>query len=187
MKANYFLGILAAFTLGTSIGSMQTVFAQTQTADEHDRQTGNNEIKINVLSAVLAVPEISYERFVADNMGLGVSIGVSLESPEQMSTRQYIAPYYRLYFGRRKAKGIFIEGNSGVVRQHERKVEVQNSGLELITERKTVNFGMGAAVGYKLTVRNGFSSEIYAGGGNLFGDSVEDLYPRIGLSICKRF
>lgn len=31
--------------------------------------TGNNEIKVNILYLVLGLPEISYERLIADNMG----------------------------------------------------------------------------------------------------------------------
>ncbi len=42
-------------------------------------QGGNNEIKINLLFTVLGVPEVTYERLLADNMGVGASVLVALD------------------------------------------------------------------------------------------------------------
>ena len=59
---------------------------------------------------------------------------------------------------------------------------------DYVIDEKTTNFGMGAAVGFKLLTRNNYVGELFAGAGRLFGDSLDfEMYPRLGLSIGKRF
>ena len=42
-------------------------------------ELSNNEIRINVPSAIAGLPELTYERTFADNMGAGISIAFQLE------------------------------------------------------------------------------------------------------------
>ena len=152
---------------------------------------GNNELRINLLMSIIGLPELTYERYIADNMGVGLSVAVSLDKMENMSTRSIILPYYRLYFGSKKASGFFIEGNMAVVRQKELDYNYYyDNGVTYQSElhtRLTTNFGFGGAIGVKLLARNGFVGEVYLGGGRLFGESIAEAYPRIGVSLGKRF
>lgn len=148
-------------------------------------QTGDNEIRLNMLTAIIGYPEINYERFLTDNMGVGMAAAISLESKEDMSLRWFAMPYYRLYFGDKKASGFFIEGNLAVINQTAEDYDYttgQYLGLKNYT-----NGGIGAAVGGKFLTRNGFVGEVYGGVGRLFGNSPTDVYPRFGISIGKRF
>jgi len=151
---------------------------------------GNNELRINLLMSIIGLPELTYERYIADNMGVGLSVAVSLDKMENMSTRSIILPYYRLYFGSKKASGFFIEGNMAVVGQKELTYDYYYDGniyqSELYT-RSTTNFGFGAAAGVKLLARNGFVGEVYLGLGRLFGESIAEGYPRVAISLGKRF
>lgn len=153
---------------------------------------GNNELRINLLMSLIGLPELTYERYIADNMGVGLSVAVSLDKMENMSTRSIILPYYRLYFGSKKASGFFIEGNMALVRQKELDYNYyyDNNGDyyqgDLYT-RSTTNFGFGAATGVKFLARNGFVGEVYLGLGRLFGESIAEGYPRVGISLGKRF
>ena len=151
----------------------------------------NNELRINLLMSIIGLPELTYERYVADNMGVGLSVAVSLDKMENMSTRSIILPYYRLYFGSKKASGFFIEGNMALVRQKELDYNYYyDNGVTYQSElytRLTTNFGFGGAIGVKLLARNGFVGEVYLGGGRLFGESIAEAYPRIGVSLGKRF
>ena len=151
----------------------------------------NNELRINLLMSIIGLPELTYERYVADNMGVGLSVAVSLDKMENMSTRSIISPYYRLYFGNKKASGFFIEGNMALVRQKELDYNYYyDNGVTYQSElytRLTTNFGFGGAIGVKLLARNGFVGEVYLGGGRLFGESIAEAYPRIGVSLGKRF
>jgi len=154
-------------------------------------QRDDNELRINLATSIIGFPELNYERFIEDNMGVGLAGSVSLEKIEDMSMRWYALPYYRLYFGKKKASGFFIEGNMALLGQKENHYEsyfVNNTYVQgpLYTTSKT-NFGFGGAIGVKLLARNGFTGEVYAGGGRLFGDYLNGAYPRIGVCIGKRF
>jgi hypothetical protein len=152
---------------------------------------GNNELRINLLMSIIGLPELTYERYISDNMGVGLSVAFSVDKMENMSTRSIILPYYRLYFGSKKASGFFIEGNMALVRQKELDYNYYyDNGVTYQSEiytRLTTNFGFGGAIGVKLLARNGFVGEVYLGGGRLFGESIAEAYPRIGVSLGKRF
>ncbi|WP_432710444.1 hypothetical protein [Pedobacter sp.] len=107
-------------------------------------------------------------------MGIGVSAMVSLLDDQDV--RYALLANYRLYFGNKKANGFFIEGNMGVVaEEHELKKSTK------------AYFGLGAATGAKFLTRNGLLGEAYLGAGRLLGNSSSGYYPRVGVTIGKRF
>lgn len=147
--------------------------------------TGNNEIKLNLLYMSLGIPEISYERLVADNMGVGVSTMVSLTNDETL--RFGILADYRLYFGNNKANGFFIEGNSGLISKKDTYYYYNVNNESGVIEKTKAYLGLGAACGAKFLTRNGFLGEAYLGVDRLLGNGSEDFYPRIGITLGKRF
>lgn len=161
---------------------------QTETLNGSD----NNELRINLLMAIIGLPELNYERYFSDNMGVGMAVAVSLEKTSNMSTRAVFTPFYRLYFGNKKASGFFIEGNMAVEGQKQINSNYSydqygNAYPTIVSTRFTTNFGFGAAIGEKFLARNGFVGEVYLGGGRLFGESIDQAYPRIGVCLGKRF
>jgi hypothetical protein len=148
---------------------------------------GNNEIKVNLLYLVFGLPEISYERLVTDNMGVGLSAVVSVEDDQDI--RYAFLASYRLYFGNKKANGFFIEGNMGVISEEEGTYYYmpENNGYSQATKSNRAYFGLGAAAGAKFLTRNGLLGEAYLGAGRLLGDSQSEFYPRMGITIGKRF
>lgn len=173
------------------------VFGQNQNSSTNQTQnllngTDNNELRINLLMSIAGLPELSYERYIADNMGVGLSAAISLDKFENESMRSIILPYYRVYFGSKKASGFFIEGNMAVVGQKESydtydyysNTTYPSLGYNI---KSTTNFGLGAAIGAKFLTRNNFLGEVYLGVGRLFGESILSAYPRVGISLGKRF
>ncbi len=156
-------------------------------------QGGNNEIKINLLFTVLGVPEVTYERLLADNMGVGASVLVALD--RTFDYKFAFVPYYRIYFGAKKASGFFIEGNASLITfqdyDYYYNASTYPSGYKTgSTSSTATSLGLGAAAGAKFLTRNGFLGEVYLGGGRTFGkDSGSNLsgYARIGITIGKRF
>jgi len=150
--------------------------------------TGNNEIKVNLLYLVLGLPEISYERLISDNMGVGLSTTVAIDDQD---LRHAFLASYRLYFGNKKANGFFIEGNMGVISEKEYNSYYyylpENNGYNEVTKSNRTYFGLGAAAGAKFLTRNGFLGEAYLGAGRLLGESQSEYYPRVGITIGKRF
>ena len=165
-------------------------FAFTQTTEEVARSTaplqqmGDNEFKVNILYTALGIPEITYERLLNDNSGVGISAGFSIEKKEEMAYRYGITPYYRMYFGYRKASGFFIEAN-GIVLGH--SYEDYNGTETSLNSEVRTQFGLGAAVGGKFLSRNGLIGELHGGLGRVFGDNSLGAYPRFGISLGKRF
>jgi hypothetical protein len=155
------------------------------------KDDGKHEIKINMATAIGGFPELSYEYFPIDNMGIGISAGFAVEDKEFLTNRAQFTPYYRLYFGNKKSSGFFIEGNMAYSFQAETTNELVYDSLSssyrsISKSAKSSGFGFGAAIGVKLLARNRFTGEIYAGGGRLFNRNIIGGYPRVGLSLGIR-
>lgn len=149
---------------------------------------GNNEIKLNLLFTVLGMPEITYERIIGDNMGAGLAVLFNLE--KEVDYKFSMTPYYRVYFGNKKASGFFIEANASVItNKYELVYDYYYGSGGDYREETHVNLGLGAAVGGKFLTRNGFLGEAYLGVGRVFGDrrAIIDAYPRVGFTLGKRF
>jgi hypothetical protein len=151
----------------------------------------NNEIKLNIPFTIAGLPEINYERIVDDNVGVGLAAAVAVDKPENMPYRTQITPFGRLYFGKKKAAGFFIEANLTACKQREiyEGWDYDSSGnyISTIVDQSSFNIGFGAALGVKLLTKNGFMGDIFLGGGRLFGNSVSGGYLRMGLTIGRRF
>jgi hypothetical protein len=185
MKKVLQIGLLLALSFTGYAQKIDTVKSSIQKNAEAIGHGGNNELKINLLYTVLGIPEVSYERLLADNMGLGASILLGLDN----STGYKFAfiPHYRVYFGAKKANGFFIEGNTGIF-----SLDDYDNVYFGPTRPRYVKsyFGLGAAAGAKFLTRNGFLGEAYFGAGRLFGNEDNfsaGAYPRIGITIGKRF
>lgn len=174
-----------------TLSMVQLTKAQDSSKNMSISDEGNNELRLNITNAIGGMPEVTYEYFPIDNMGIGVSVAIAAESMEFLNNRAQFTGFYRLYFGKKKSCGFFIEGNMAYCFQGERveNVVYDSSTLSFkysYTENKSNNFGFGAAIGVKLLARNRFVGEIYAGGGRLFNKSIVGGYPRVGLSLGIR-
>jgi len=190
MKKILLLALLSICSIISQAQQTDSVKTSIQKNAEAMGHGGNNELKINLLFTVIGMPEISYERILADNMGVGVSVFVGLDN--SLDYKFGFTPHYRLYFGAKKASGFFIEGNASVLTMRD---YYYNSAASYpygsYGERTTyTNLGLGAAAGAKFLTRNGFLGEAYLGVGRVFGDGSgynEETIPRVGITIGKRF
>ena len=95
---------IAALILG--LGWSTTTMAQKNSSN----QEGNNEFKINMGYVLLEFPELTYERIINEESATGVSVNFALD--RNINFNYGVIPYYRFYFGEKRAAGFFIEGNS---------------------------------------------------------------------------
>ena len=160
-----------------------TVFSQEENPSVLFKQ---NEIKLNVGALSFGFPEFSYERLLGSDMGVGISGMISLF--EESSLEYQIVPFYRMYFAqKRPSSGFFIEVNAALVAQSEEQdfyytfYPVENK------KEQGVFFGVGAAVGVKWLNSRGLVGEAFVGAGRIYGDPFYEVYPRVGVSIGKRF
>lgn len=155
------------------------------------KKYGSNEIKLNTLYLPGGYPELSYERILGNNSAVGLSAGFLINSAgpnyatDIITFDKAIFPYYRYYFGQRRAAGFFVEGNTIVY-----------SRESVSQEDKETGWGIGLAAGIKIIIKDNWNVDLMAGGGvNINkGNSnpsgyldFPDMYPRLGLSIGKRF
>jgi hypothetical protein len=149
-----------------------------------------NELRLNMLSSMLGLLDVNYERFLSDNSGLGFSTILSLESKEDAGIRSMLVPYFRVYFGKGYASGGFVEANAAIAREAYPNYTYTITGMGYLVDKTyqyQTTFGLGTAIGYKMVGRNGIVGEFSLGLGRLFGNSYTELYPRVGICIGKRW
>lgn len=149
-----------------------------------------NEIKLNTFYLFGGYPEVSYERMLGNRSAIGLTIGLLIDTERQGYVNDLITfdyalfPYYRSYFGKIRGAGFFLEGN-GIVFSRTSKIDKQ----------KELGAGLGIGMGYKFPIKKNWSLEFVVGGGyNLLQEPCinssfcfPDMYPRLGLTIGKRF
>ncbi len=136
---------------------------------------GDNELKINAAYLLAGFAEITYERMLRDDSAIGISAGFALDN--NIDYRFAAIPYYRLYFGKKRAAGFFVEGNANFFSER---------NFESDTE---FGAGLGLAIGGKFINAIGWVAELFLGlGRNLVNnDNISEAYPRVGILVGKRF
>lgn len=155
-----------------------------------------NELKVNLPLLIFGThPEISYERILASDISIGASLGVSLNK-ENYPYQFMFTPHFRWFFGgssksmEKSGTGFFIEANGAT---YSRVVETYPNpgGTNVYDNQKSIfGAGLGVALGWKYLSKNNWVGEIYGGAGrNFLKNDYEgaEAYPRVGISIGKRF
>lgn len=168
-----------------------------------ERYAEKNELRLNpiyLFGTNSVFPEVSYERTLSHRSALGLSVGFLMGLEDKfnyvddfISHNFSVLPYYRHYFGKKPARGFFIEGNSIIL--------LRESFLEDGDEWK---LGIGLGIGAKFEIRNSWSIGFVLGGGTVFEQQNEsnaaaeagviapslnfpNMYPRLGITIGKWF
>ena len=155
----------------------------------------NNEIKLNMLE-LLIMPAlgVNFEHFLNSSSSFGVYGFVNFGWDEGYRYEKIeVAPYYRIYFQRQNKldnKGLFTEVfaglNLGETEYFEYTDEFNYQMGNLYLE-EYFGIALGVAVGYKFINFNNYSFEVFAGAGRFLNNQRIQAYPRVGLSIGKRF
>ena len=107
--------------------------------------------------------------------------------------RAAFLPFGRLYFSNEHAAGFYIEANGGLILEKSKTYyyDYYSSYSGVMQSAPTINtysnIGLGVAIGYKFLTKNNWVGDIFAGAGRVFGESNIDAYPRVGITIGKRF
>lgn len=169
----------------------QSFGQETQTSEAKnvkDNSMGNNEIKLNVVYLLAGIPEVGYEYLINEESGVGVNLLFAIDS--DIEFKFALTPYYRFYFGKKKAAGFFAEG-FGMVNVIDYEYDYYYYGYDdsyYVSDDPETDFALGVAVGGKFLTKSGFVFEIYGGvGRNLFNNNTDDFVPRFGITFGKRF
>ena len=166
-----------------------------------------NELKLNLGTTVfLLYPEISYERVFKEDLSFGFSAGINL-NPNHYFMNSYLnfnlTPYFRWFFGgnrvatQKTGAGFFIEGSGsffGANDYYNRYYyDCYESGFcgTYHNRSSTAGAGIGLGIGWKYISKNNWVGEFMLGAGrdlvNTSRYSNDNFYPRVGVSIGKRF
>jgi hypothetical protein len=147
-----------------------------------------NELKGNALFLVAGALEVSYEKLLNEESGVGVSLFLAIT--DDFDTNFALTPYYRFYFGKKPAAGFFVEG-FGTLNSYDDSIYTgQNSSYNYYKDISRTDFALGFGLGSKWTTKSGFLFEINAGvGRNLFNSSDTDheIIGRGGIILGYRF
>lgn len=158
------------------------IFAQNEM-----EQKVRDEIKLNIPISLGGYIEGSYERLLNDESAFGVSFGFSVE--DNIDYVASLVPYYRFYFGKKMAAGFFVEANAAFYGEEYEVVLLQFDGSGNSRSKSAFGAGLGMAIGGKFLNKKGWVGELVGGLGRNFlnTDNISGAYPRVGLSIGKRF
>lgn len=144
-----------------------------------------NEIKGNALLLVSGFTEITYERILDKDSGIGVSAFYT--KIENTDIKFSLTPYYRVYFGKKNPRGFYIE-SFGMLNTGERKDQFYNDNGFYSRKTKYTDFALGFGLGAKWIHRKGFVFEFGAGiGRNLIESSSPPIVGRGGISFGYQF
>lgn len=144
-----------------------------------------NELKINAAFLVAGVLEITYERLLTEDSGVGISFLYGKR--EDVNSFYSVTPYYRAYFGKKPAAGFFVEG-FGMLNSEVETYAYYDGQNYNQDEKRYTDFALGFGLGSKWVHKRGFVFEINAGvGRNLFNNNIYDVVPRAGITLGYRF
>ncbi|MBB1194199.1 DUF3575 domain-containing protein [Flavobacterium sp. SOK18b] len=148
-----------------------------------------NEIKGNALFLVLGAVEITYERLITEDSGLGATVFFVAE--DEFDSNFNLTPYYRAYFGKKTAAGFFVEGFSMISTGKDgsySQYDPVNQNYYTVKGKQYSDFALGFGLGSKWIHKRGFVFEINAGiGRNLLSTNSPEIVPRGGITLGYRF
>lgn len=166
---------LSRFTIGYSQENQKVDFLK-------------NEIKVNALFLVAGALEVTYERIINEETGLGAAVFIAIT--DDFDTNFALTPYYRFYFGKKPAAGFFVEGFGSLNSYEDSVYNWEINGDSSYKDVSRTDFALGFGLGSKWTTKRGFLLEINAGvGRNLFNssDTDQEIVGRGGITLGYRF
>lgn len=147
------------------------------------------EIKVNVFTLLLGGLNVTYEKTLDDESGLGISVFASADE-NNFTTKFSLTPFYRFYFGTKPAAGFYIEG-FGMFNTFKHTDIIFSSNASNYSETQS-DLALGFGLGGKWITKKGLIFEINSGiGRNLFNSQSKDyghlMVLRGGLSMGYRF
>lgn len=152
------------------------------------------ELKLNMLE-LLVMPAIgiTYERYINPTSSYGAYGFVNFGIDEGYRYEKFeFAPFYRIYFQHQNKldnKGLYTEVFTGVSTGEtdffDYDSDTRNYGT--LYTQEYIGIALGVTLGYKFINQSNYVFELFAGAGRFLNKQEVQAYPRVGLSIGKRF
>ncbi len=192
-KKNFMKKLFTALTL---LLALLNVNAQELNSNQESGSQRKNDIVIDPI-LLIAVPmlNVSYERILTENMGVGVNAMITLG--DQVDDLKQFSPYFRFYMGKKYASGFFFEGFVPVTTQNEGFYNIVYDSPTNTTyynyggEKNVTTVGIGFGVGGKWVIKDRLVIEASGGIARRFGDlnkyDISEVTGKIMGGIGYRF
>jgi hypothetical protein len=155
----------------TCIVTFIVLNANAQTKETTNKVKRQNDVMISPLELIITpLLNISYERLINENSGIGLNVLAYLGGDEYDTGFSQFSPYYRMYFGQKYASGFFVEGFLPVTTTHD-VYYLYNGGSSISTQRRTT-LGAGIGLGGKWIAKRNIVFEASFGMGRRFGSAT---------------
>lgn len=158
---------------------------------QDDARDHKHEIKLNALLVILGNPELNYEYILTRNTGAGLYANVNLDNNKLYPYNYMFGGYYRFYVGKKTANGFFFEAGLAAIGLSVESYYYydQTNGNYYYEDEDYHSYGPTITLGGKFPLGNSVLLEFFGGIGRNFSseEMVENVFPRIGISIGHRF
>ena len=166
-------------TLFTALFSVINFCAQDLNTNQESGSQRKNDIVVDPI-LLIAVPmiNVSYERLLNKDMGVGVNAMITLS--DEVDNFKQFSPYFRYYMGKKYAQGFFFEGFVPVTTEKYYELSYYDyNGNFQYRDGKFTTVGVGFGVGGKWVIKDRLVIEASGGiarrfntGNNNYADDV---------------
>lgn len=153
--------IIIAIVLFCSVN----VFSQSQSSFKNSEY---HEPKVNLGYLLLGNFDVSYERLLTAESGLGLNLMIPFDYYIDWNINYNLTGYHRFYFGEGYADGFFAEVFANL-NSIEDRIDIEDTTPVERIDKEIIDLALGIRGGYKLVSNGGVVLEAFLGGGrNLF-------------------
>lgn len=163
-----------SFILGTCAAQAQEIL---------ETQRKNDILADPVLLIAVPLANVTYERLISKNKGIGVNAMINLDRQDDRFSQ--FSAFYRMYFGKKYASGFFLEGFIPVTTEASDIYNYQYDDVNgfyytsSVTKRNATTVGIGFGVGGKWVFKNNLVIEASGGIARRFGDRDKYYYDEV--------
>lgn len=163
-------------------------------AQETEKERRNDIMIDPVLLIAVPLINVSYERLLNKDVGLGLNAVISLN--DDLDHFRQFSPFVRYYLGRNYASGFFLEGFVPITSEEDYYVlyNFSPNGYYTTTEKtgNVTTVGIGFGIGGKWVVKERLVLEISGGIARRFNSSnnefrVSEATPKLMAGVGYRF
>lgn len=156
------------FTILTVLFTAINLFAQDLNSTQESASERKNDIVVDPI-LLIAVPmiNVSYERILNKDMGVGLNAMITLDDNVDKFTQ--FSPYFRYYMGGKYAQGFFFEGFIPVTTDSYSSYDYYSNGNFNYRDEKLTTVGIGFGVGGKWIIKERLVIEASGGIARRFG------------------
>lgn len=162
------------FTILTVFITLFSLRAQELNSNQQNSERKNDILADPILLIAVPLINVSYERLISKDMGIGVNAMITLN--DEVDDFKQFSPYFRFYMGKNYASGFFLEGfvpvTIGTVDTYGSYYDSPTNTYfySNIGSKNLTTVGIGFGVGGKWVIKNRLVLEASGGIARRFGD-----------------